>query len=44
MPSPLEVPVEINGDEIRITQGDRRYRVLGLEKNTTVGLLRVNCW
>jgi DNA primase catalytic core len=42
MPSPLEVPVEINGDEIRITQGDRRYRVLGLEKNTTVGLLRVN--
>src|SRR5580658_8708504 len=42
MPSPMEVPVEINGDEIRITQGDRRYRVLGLEKNTTVGLLRVN--
>jgi DNA primase catalytic core len=40
--SPLEVPVEISGDEIRITQGDRRYRVLGLEKNTTVGLLRVN--
>jgi DNA primase len=42
MPSPLEVPVEINGDEIRVTHGDRRYRVLGLEKNTTVGLLRVN--
>jgi len=40
--SPMEVPAEINGDEIRITQGDRRYRVLGLEKNTTVGLLRVN--
>jgi DNA primase catalytic core len=40
--SPMEVPVETNGDEIRITQGDRRYRVLGLEKNTTVGLLRVN--
>jgi DNA primase len=38
MPSPLEVPVEINGDEIRVTHGDRRYRVLGLEKNTTVGL------
>ncbi|HEY6369145.1 MAG TPA: CHC2 zinc finger domain-containing protein, partial [Candidatus Sulfotelmatobacter sp.] len=35
-------PLEINGDEIRITHGDRRYRVLGLEKNTTVGLLRVN--
>jgi DNA primase len=42
MPSLLEAPLEINGDEIRITQGDRRYRVLGLEKNTTVGLLRVN--
>jgi DNA primase catalytic core len=42
MPSPLEAPLEINGDEIRITQGDRRYRVLGLEKNTTLGLLRVN--
>ena len=42
MPSPLEVAVETSGDEIRITQGDRRYRVLGLEKNTTVGLLRVN--
>jgi DNA primase len=42
IPSPLEVPVEINGDEIKITQGDRRYRVLGLEKNTTVGILRVN--
>ena len=40
--SPLEVPVEINGDEIRITRGDRRYRVLGLEKNTIVGILRVN--
>ena len=42
MPSPLEVAVETSGDEIRITQGDRRYRVLGLDKNTTVGLLRVN--
>ncbi len=39
---PLDVPVEINGDEIKITQGERRYRVLGLDKNTTVGLLRVN--
>jgi len=37
-----EVPVEINGEEITITQGDRRYRVLGLEKNTSLGILRVN--
>ncbi|MGC0776959.1 MAG: hypothetical protein WCD68_07110, partial [Candidatus Acidiferrum sp.] len=40
--STFEVPVEINGDEVTITQGDRRYRVLGLEKNTSVGILRVN--
>ena len=39
---PLEVPVEINGDEVTITQGDRRYRVLGLEKNTVIGILRLN--
>jgi DNA primase len=39
---PLEVPVEINGDEVTITQGDRRYRVLGLEKNTSMGILRLN--
>jgi hypothetical protein len=36
------VPVEINGDEVTITQGDRRYRVLGLEKNTSLGILRIN--
>jgi DNA primase len=39
---PLGVPVEINGDEVTITQGDRRYRVLGLEKNTSMGILRLN--
>jgi DNA primase len=42
LPSPLEVPVEVNGDEVTITQGDRRYRVLGLEKNTSMGILRLN--
>jgi DNA primase len=42
MSRPLEVPVEINGDEVTITQGDRRYRVLGLEKNTSMGILRLN--
>jgi RHS repeat-associated protein len=41
-PSPLEVPIEINGDEVTITQGDRRYRVLGVEKNTSLGILRLN--
>jgi DNA primase len=40
--STFEVPVEINGDEVTITQGDRRYRVLGLGKNTSLGILRLN--
>jgi DNA primase len=39
---PMEVPVEISGDEVTITQGDRRYRVLGLDKNTSMGILRLN--
>jgi DNA primase catalytic core len=39
---PLDVPVEISGDEVTITQGDRRYRVLGLGKNTSLGILRLN--
>ena len=42
LPSLVDVPVEINGSEIKITLGDRRYRVLGLEKNTTVGMLQIN--
>jgi DNA primase catalytic core len=37
-----EVPVEVRGDEITMTQGDRRYRVLGLRNNTSLGSLRVN--
>ena len=27
--SVIDVPTEINGDEISITQGDRRYRIRG---------------
>ena len=36
------MPVEINGDEIAILQGDRRYRVRGLGKNLSHELLKVN--
>ena len=36
------MPVEIKGDEITITQGDRRYRVRGLGKNLSHELLKVN--
>ena len=40
--SVIDVPAEINGDEITITQGDRRYRIRGLAKNMSYELLRVN--
>ena len=33
------MPIEIKGDEITITQGDRRYRVRGLGKNLSHELL-----
>ncbi len=42
VPEKSDVPVEINGDEIVIMQGDRRYRVRGLGKNTSYELLKVN--
>jgi DNA primase len=38
----LETPVEIRGDEITITQGDRRYRIRGLGKNLSSDILKVN--
>jgi DNA primase catalytic core len=46
MPSALsptiDVPTEIKGEDIFITQGDRLYRIRGLGKNTSHELLRVN--
>jgi DNA primase catalytic core len=38
----IEVPMEIKGEEVIITQGNRRYRVRGLSKNMSHGLLKVN--
>jgi DNA primase len=37
-----ETPLEIENGTIWVTRGDRRYRVLGMEKNTSMGALRVN--
>ena len=37
-----DVPVEIHGDEIVMTCGDRRYRVRGLAKNLSFDALKVN--
>jgi len=37
-----ETPLEIENGTIWVTRGDRRYRVLGMEKNTSMGALRLN--
>ncbi len=36
------VPVEVRGEDIFLQQGDRRYRVRGLNKNMSYELLKVN--
>ena len=42
-PAPvIDVPVEMRGDDIFLMQGDRRYRVRGLNKNMSYELLKVN--
>jgi DNA primase len=42
-PAPsIDVPVEIRGEDIFIQQGDRRYRIRGLNKNLSYELLKVN--
>jgi len=38
----MDIPAEINGDEITIRRGDRRYRIRGLAKNLSHDLLKVN--
>jgi DNA primase len=42
-PSPAaDAPLQINGDEIVMTHGDRRYRVRGLAKNLSFDQMKVN--
>ena len=38
----VDVPVEVRAGEVFVTFGDRRYRVRGLEKNTSAGITKVN--
>lgn len=38
----IEVPTEIKGEEVIVTQGNRRYRIRGLSRNMSHGLLKVN--
>lgn len=37
-----DLPLEIRGEEILIRMGPRTYRILGLEKNTSIAVLRAN--
>jgi DNA primase catalytic core len=42
-PAPtIDVPVEMRGEDIFLMQGDRRYRVRGLNKNMSYEVLKVN--
>jgi DNA primase catalytic core len=42
-PAPvIDVPVQLRGEDIFIQQGDRRYRIRGLNKNLSYELLKVN--
>jgi DNA primase catalytic core len=38
----IDVPVEMRGEDVFITQGDRRWRIRGLSKNLSYELLKVN--
>ena len=38
----IDVPVEIRGEDIFLQQGNRRYRIRGLDKNLSYELLKVN--
>jgi DNA primase catalytic core len=37
-----DVPVEAQGETVYVSMGERRYRILGLQKNTAPGVLRLN--
>ena len=41
-PAPHEVEAEVDADEVRLTFGNRRYRVRGLSKNLSYDVLKVN--
>jgi DNA primase len=38
----LDVPIEMSGETVYVSLGERRYRILGLAKNLAPGVLRVN--
>jgi len=40
-PTP-DLPIERNGEEIRLTLGERQYRIRGLEKNLSAAQMKIN--
>src|ERR1700674_1840465 len=42
LPTGSAVPVEVCGETVYVSLGERRYRILGLQKNTAPSDLRVN--
>jgi DNA primase catalytic core len=38
----MEPQMKVDGEEVTVTMGPRVYRMLGLEKNTSLGTMRVN--
>ena len=41
-PPPPDIPVTLDGDDVHLVLGDRRYRIRGLQKNTSPDLMKVN--
>ena len=41
-PAPQDVEAEVDADEVRLTFGNRRYRIRGLAKNLAYDVLKVN--
>jgi len=39
---PDDVPIELRGDDVLMTFGDRRYRIRGMKKNTSYDSLKIN--
>jgi len=40
--SKVQIPCEIIGEDIFITLGERKYRIRGLEKNTSFDIMKIN--
>jgi DNA primase len=39
---PNDIPIELRGEDVLMTFGDRRYRIRGMKKNTSYDSLKIN--